>query len=45
VATPSGPQLVRGLNARAIGKWRDYEAELAPAMPILAPWLERSAAR
>ena len=41
VATPSGPQLTRGLNARGLGKWRDYEAELAPVLPILAPWIER----
>lgn len=41
VATPSGPQLVRGLNARGIGKWRDYEAEMAPILPLLAPWVER----
>ncbi|MDB5692449.1 MAG: sulfotransferase family protein, partial [Alphaproteobacteria bacterium] len=45
VATPSGPQLVRGLNARGIGKWRDYEAQLAPALSILAPWLEGLDAR
>jgi tetratricopeptide (TPR) repeat protein len=45
VATPSGPQLVRGLNARGLGKWRDYEAQLAPVLPILAPWTERFAPR
>lgn len=41
VATPSGPQLVHGLNARGIGKWRDYERELAPALHLLNPWIER----
>lgn len=41
VATPSGPQLVRGLNARGIGKWRDYETEMAPILPLLEPWVER----
>ncbi|HEX5183513.1 MAG TPA: sulfotransferase [Allosphingosinicella sp.] len=43
VATPSGPQLVRGLNARGIGKWRDYAAELAPVLPGIAPWIARFA--
>lgn len=41
IATPSGPQLVRGLNARGIGKWRDYERQLAPVLPVLQPWVER----
>lgn len=41
VATPSGPQLVHGLNARGIGKWRDYQALLTPAFPPLARWIER----
>jgi tetratricopeptide (TPR) repeat protein len=41
VFTPSGPQLARGLNAQGVGKWRDYEAALAPALPALTPWLER----
>jgi tetratricopeptide (TPR) repeat protein len=45
VATPSGPQLVRGLNARGIGKWRNYERQLAPVLPLLAPWIERFEAR
>ncbi|HEY1604542.1 MAG TPA: sulfotransferase [Allosphingosinicella sp.] len=43
VATPSGPQLVRGLNARGVGKWRDYAGELAPALPKIAPWIARFA--
>jgi hypothetical protein len=45
VATPSGPQLVGGLNSRGIGKWRNYERQLAPALPILTPWVERFAER
>lgn len=24
-----------------VGKWRDYEAELAPALSVLAPWIDR----
>jgi tetratricopeptide (TPR) repeat protein len=41
IATPSGPQLVRGLSARGVGRWRDYAAELAPALPLLDPWTAR----
>jgi tetratricopeptide (TPR) repeat protein len=41
VFTPSGPQLALGLNARGVGKWRDYEAEMAAVLPVLAPWVER----
>jgi tetratricopeptide (TPR) repeat protein len=41
VFTPSGPQLARGLNARGVGKWRDYAAQMAPVLPVLAPWVER----
>ena len=41
VFTPSGPQLARGLNAQGVGKWRDYAAEMAPVMEVLAPWVAR----
>ncbi|HYI47494.1 MAG TPA: sulfotransferase [Allosphingosinicella sp.] len=27
--------------APGAGRWRGYEAELAPALPVLAPWVER----
>lgn len=38
VATPSGAQLARGLSAEGVGAWRRYKDQLAPALPILAPW-------
>ncbi len=41
IRTPSAPQVRAGLNRRGIGRWRDFRAELAPAMPILARWVER----
>jgi tetratricopeptide (TPR) repeat protein len=41
VFTPSGPQLARGLNAAGVGKWRDYAEQMAPVLPVLAPWVER----
>ena len=40
VRTPSAPQVRAGLNRQGLGRWRAYAAELAPAMPILAPWIE-----
>jgi tetratricopeptide (TPR) repeat protein len=33
--------LAAGLDGEGIGKWRDYEAQLAPAMEVLAPWVAR----
>ena len=45
IATPSGPQLVRGLNARGIGKWRDYQRQLAPVLPVLQTWVDRFESR
>jgi tetratricopeptide (TPR) repeat protein len=41
VATPSGSQLARGLNSSGIGEWRRYREQLAPVLPVLAPWVER----
>ena len=39
VRTPSAPQVRAGLNRQGLGRWRAYAAELAPVMPILAPWI------
>jgi len=39
VRTPSAGQVRAGLNASGIGRWRAYEAELAPVLPVLAPWV------
>jgi len=41
VATASGAQLARGLNAGGIGEWRRYRAQLAPVLPALEPWAAR----
>jgi hypothetical protein len=38
VATPSSAQVARGLYAEGAGQWRRYAADLAPVLPILAPW-------
>lgn len=41
VRTASYSQIGEKLYTRASGRWRRYEAELAPVMPILAPWIAR----
>lgn len=41
IATPSGAQLAGGLSAEGVGQWRRYRMQLAPALPRLAPWVER----
>ncbi len=41
VRTPSAPQLREGLNAKGIGRWREYEAQLQPALPMLDRWVTR----
>ena len=41
VRTASYSQIGEKLYTRASGRWRRYEAELAPVMPILAPWIGR----
>lgn len=38
--TPSREQMSKGLFD-GTGKWKRYEAQLAPVLPILAPWVER----
>jgi Flp pilus assembly protein TadD len=39
IKTPSSVQVVRGINADSVGLWRHYEKEMAPALPVLAPWV------
>ena len=41
VRTPSAGQVRAGLNSKGVGRWRAYAAELAPVLPILAPWVTR----
>ena len=41
VRTPSAAQVRVGLNRRGLARWRAYEDELEPVMPVLAPWAER----
>ena len=34
-------QVTESLSARAVGRWRRYEAQLKPVLPKLLPWAER----
>jgi tetratricopeptide (TPR) repeat protein len=40
IRTPSADQVRRGLYREGVGQWRKYAESLAPALPILAPWVE-----
>lgn len=41
LTTRSSHQIRRGLMKDSIGVWRRYGAQMAPVLPILAPWVER----
>ncbi len=41
VRTPSADRVRAGLSRRGLSRWRTYADELAPVMPLLAPWIER----
>ena len=41
IATPSYAQVAEPLYTRALGRWEKYREQLAPVLPLLAPWCER----
>ena len=41
IATPSSAQVGRGLYDEGMNQWPRYAFALKPALPILAPWVER----
>jgi hypothetical protein len=41
VASASSAQIARGLYSDGIGHWRRYREQMAPAIEILRPWIER----
>lgn len=41
IATPSARQVIQPLYNRSVGRWRRYEKELEPVLPVLTPWVER----
>jgi hypothetical protein len=38
ILTPSYSQVIRPLYREAIGRWQRYREQMAPALPLLAPW-------
>jgi Flp pilus assembly protein TadD len=41
IQNPSYDQVPVELNDRGIGRWRRYEEQLKPVLPVLMPWAER----
>lgn len=41
IVTPSYDQVTEPLSKAPSGRWRRYEAQLAPVLPLLLPWAER----
>jgi tetratricopeptide (TPR) repeat protein len=41
ISTPSYSQVIEPVNSRAVGRWHHFEQGLAPALPILQPYLDR----
>ncbi|MEA3045086.1 MAG: hypothetical protein QOH47_2924 [Sphingomonadales bacterium] len=41
IGTPSYAQVAEPLYTSARRRWRNYRAQLAPVLPVLAPWCEK----
>ena len=41
ITTPSYDQVVQPLSRAPSGRWRRYEKQLEPVLPLLLPWAER----
>jgi hypothetical protein len=41
ISTPSYSQVVEPLYDRSMGRWERYRLQMAPVLPLLAPWAER----
>jgi Flp pilus assembly protein TadD len=41
ILTPSYSQVIRPLYREASGRWQRYRAQMAPVLPLLAPWALR----
>ena len=40
VRTPSYSDIAKPIFSRAVGRWRNYQAEMAPAIPSLLPFIK-----
>jgi tetratricopeptide (TPR) repeat protein len=41
IFTPSATQVIQPIYQTSIGQWRRYEAQLAPVLPVLEPWVRK----
>ncbi|HEX8623427.1 MAG TPA: sulfotransferase [Allosphingosinicella sp.] len=41
ISTPSYSQVIRPIYREASGRWERYRAQMAPVLPLLAPWAIR----
>lgn len=41
IGTPSYNQVTQALSRAPSGRWKRYEKQLAPVLPVLLPWAER----
>lgn len=41
INTPSVRQVVQPIYSRSVTRWKKYEAQLAPVLPVLTPWAGR----
>jgi len=41
IVTPSYDQVTEPLSRQAVGRWRNYEDQLEPVLPLLLSWAER----
>jgi hypothetical protein len=41
ITTPSYDQVTQPLSVKPGGRWRRYEKQLAPVLPVLLPWAKR----
>jgi tetratricopeptide (TPR) repeat protein len=40
IVTPSYDQVTEPLTSRSVGRWKKYEKQLQPVLPVLLPWAE-----
>ncbi len=41
ITTPSAEQVIEPLYQTSMGKWRNYQRQIAPVLPTLEPWVEK----
>ena len=41
IYTPSATQVIQPIYKTSMGQWRRFEAQLAPVLPVLEPWVRK----